>query len=100
MQAKAGLILENDGFIKLKVAQFFLIPGENGAHLWHEPEDKHNRPASDCNLSDAASIGLAAPLASIQSASLDASPASVHPKMLSEDQIPREAFPDLALAVA
>jgi len=61
MQAKAGLILENNGFINLKVAKFFLIPGENGGHLWHAPEDKHTRPASDCNLNYAASIAPAVP---------------------------------------
>ena len=100
MQAKAGLILENDGFINLKVAQFFLIPGENGGHPRREPEDKHNRPASDCKLNCAASIAPAVPLRLLQSASLNVPPALVHPRMLSGVQIPGEAFPDLALAAA
>ncbi len=47
MQAKAGLILENEGFITLKVAQFFLTPGENDERPRRAPEDKHNPPASD-----------------------------------------------------
>jgi hypothetical protein len=42
--------LENNGFVKLKVAQFFLIPGENGGRPWLAPEDKHNPPASDLSL--------------------------------------------------
>jgi hypothetical protein len=53
-----------------KVAEFFLIPGESGAHPWHDPQDKHSRPASDCNLSDATSIVPAALAALAQSASL------------------------------
>jgi hypothetical protein len=100
MQAKAGLILENDGFIEFEVAQFFLTPRENVGHLWPEPAGKHNRPASDCNLSDATNIVPAALLESLQSASLDVPPASVHPRKISEGQIPGEAFLDRALTFA
>jgi hypothetical protein len=39
MQAKASLILKNNGFIVFKVTQFFLTPGENGWHPWHELAD-------------------------------------------------------------
>jgi len=53
MQAEAGLILKNNGLIGLEVVQFFLTPGENGGRPWRELEDKHNRPVSGCNLSDA-----------------------------------------------
>lgn len=97
MQAKTGLILENDGFIVLEAAEFFLTLGEIDGHPWHEPEDKHSRLASNCNLSDVASIVLAVLLDSLQSASSDVSPESVHPRRLSGDQIPEEVFADLAL---
>ena len=100
MQAKAGLILKNDSFIEFEVAQFFLTPRENVGHLWPEPAGKRNRPASDCNLSDATNIVPASPLESLQSASLDVLPASVHPKKISAGQIPGEAFQDRVLAFA
>ncbi len=47
MQAKAGLILKNDGLIVLKAPQYFLTRGENDERPWRAPEDKHNPPASD-----------------------------------------------------
>jgi hypothetical protein len=49
MQAKASLILKNNGFVVFKVEQFFLTPGENDGHPWHVPEDKYSRLFSDCN---------------------------------------------------
>ena len=99
MQAKAGLILKNDGLMGLEVVQFFLTPGENGERPRPELEDKHNRPVSNCNLSDGASIVPAAPLASLQNAFSGALPEWAHPRPLGLDQILGEVFPDLALAV-
>ena len=100
MKAKTGFILKNDGFIGFEVAQFFLIPCENGGHPWREPEDKHSLPVSDCNLSDAASIAPGALSALCQNASSNELPAWGHPKQPLTDQIPEESFPDVALAVA
>ncbi len=100
MKAKTGLILKNDGLIVLEVAQFFLTPCGNGGHPWREPEDKHSRPVSGCNLSDVANIAPVALSASIRNASSSEPPAWGHPRQPFVDQIPGEAFPDVALAVA
>lgn len=100
MKAKASLILKNDGLIGLEMAQFFLTPCENGVHPWLEPQDKHSRPVSGCNLSDVANIAPVALSASVQNASSGEPPAWVHPRQPFVDQILAEAFPDVALAVA
>jgi len=99
MKAKAGLILKNDGFIGFEVPQFFLTPYENGAHPWSEPVDKHSQPVSGCNLSHAANIAPVSLSASVQTASSDEPPVSVHPKQPVADQIPGGFFPDSAQAV-
>jgi len=99
MKAKASLILKNDGLIGLEVAQFFLTPRENGVHPRLEPEDKHSRLVSGCNLNDVASIAPVALSASVQNASSGEPPVWVHPKQPFVDRILGEAFPDFALAV-
>lgn len=97
MQAKAGLILKNDGFIVFKVLQFFLTPPENGGHPWHELEDKHSWLVSGCILSNVTSIAPAALSTSVQTASSGVSPKWAHPRHPLTDQIPEETFRDVAL---
>src|SRR5271157_2749678 len=49
MEAKAGLILKDDGFIGFELGQFFLTPGGNPLRPWPWPEDKHSQPVSSCS---------------------------------------------------
>lgn len=100
MQAKAGLILKNNGLIFFKVAQFFLTPGENSGHPWNELEDKHSRLFSGCNLSNATSIVPVALSTLSQTLSSGELPEWVHPSQLLRYQIPGEVFPDVALTVS
>jgi hypothetical protein len=100
MKAKAGLILKNNGFIVFKVKQFFLTPGENGGHPWHEPEDKHNQLFSDCNPDNATStepVALSTLSRTLSSGELRV---LVHPSQLWRDRTPEEVSPDFALAVS
>lgn len=99
MQAKAGLILKNDGFIFLEVVQFFLTPGENGEHLLSEPEDKYSRLFSGYIPGNAASIVPVALSTLSQTVVLSEPPEWDHPNQLLLDQILKAAFPNGALIV-
>ncbi len=100
MQAKAGLILKNNGFIIFKVEQFFLTPGENDGYLWHEPEDKHSRPFSGYNPGNVASIAPVALSTLFQTLSSDEPPEWGHPNQLLPDQILEAIFRAVALIVS
>jgi hypothetical protein len=100
MQAKASFILKNNRFIVFKLEQFFLTPGENGGHLWHELADKHSQLFSGCNPGNATSIAPAALSTLSQTLSLSELPELAHPSWLWQDQIPEEIFPDSALTVS
>ncbi len=93
MQAKAGLVLENDGLVVFKAAQFFLTPGGIGGHPRHEPGDKRSRLFSGCNPGNAASIAPAVPSTLSQTASSGEPPEWGRPRRLSTDQTPVDSFP-------
>ena len=99
MQAKASLILKNDGLILLQATQFFLTPGENGGHLLSGTEDKHSRLASGYNPDNAASIVPVVPSTLYRTASSGEQPEWDHPSQLLTDQIPGELSLNLALVV-
>jgi len=99
MQAKAGLVLKNDGLIVFQLTQFFLTPGENDGRPWHALEDKHNWLFSDCNPDNATSIGPDVPLALRQIPSSGEPPEWGRPSQLSPAQIQPEIFPGAALIV-
>lgn len=99
MQAKAGLILENDGLIVFKAAQFFLTPGESDGHPRHEPGDKRSWLFSGCNPNNAASIEPVVPSTLFQTASSDEPPEWDHPRQLSTSQTLGDSFPVDAEAV-
>lgn len=99
MQAKAGLILENNGLVVLKAAQFFLTPGGNGGHPQHGPGDKRSWLFSGCNPSNAASIAPVVPSTLSQTASAGEPPGWDRPRQLSINQTPGDSFPVGAEAV-
>jgi len=99
MQAKAGLILENNGLVVLKAAQFFLTPGESSGHPWYEPGDKRSWLFSGCNPGNAASIAPAGLSPLSQTASSSGPPEWARPRRLSTTQIPVDSFPVDAEAV-
>jgi hypothetical protein len=100
MQAKTGLILENNGLILFKMEQFFLTPGENSGHPYHELEDKRSQLFSGCNPGNATSIGLVSLSTLSQTLSSGGLPEWVHPSQLSRDQIPEGFFPSLVSVVS
>jgi hypothetical protein len=99
MQAKTGLILENDGLVVFKAEQFFLTPGESGGHPWHGPGDKCSWLFSGCNPNNAASIVPVVPSTLSQTASSDEPPEWDRPRQLSTNQTLGDSFPVDAEAV-
>lgn len=93
VQAKAGLILKDNGFIVFKVEQFFLTPGENGGHPCCELEDKHSQLFSGCNPGNATSIGTVVLSILCHTFSSGGLPESVRPSQLLPGQTPEGFFP-------
>jgi hypothetical protein len=100
MQAKTGLVLENNGLILFKIEQFFLTPGENGVHPYYELEDRHSQLFSDCNPGNATNIGPVSLSTLFHTLSSGGLPEWVHPSQLSRDQIPEGVFPSLVSVVS
>jgi hypothetical protein len=92
MQAKAGLILKNNGFIFFKAVQFFLTPVENGGHLWHELGDKYSWLSSGYNPCNATNIVPVALSTLSQTLSSGELPEWGHPRQPFEDRILEEVF--------
>ncbi len=99
MQTKAGLILENDGLVVFKAAQFFLTLGESGGHPWHGTGDKRSWLFSGCNPNNAANIVPVVPSTLSQTASSDEPPERDRPRQLSTNQTLGDSFPVDAEAV-
>ncbi len=89
------LILEDDGFIRLKGLKFFLKPSEISVLLGSVLEDTSNLPALD-DIQDGASIvGLVVPSCLFQRNALDESLTLAHPTVRGLIQIPLETSPNV-----